>query len=334
LRSIFIFAVAVLVTLMSFCVAFADEVEGESSKLEFSGVLEGELGYTIGQEEDESDLALATVELGADMSLASNVCGHVLFLYEQGENDDNIAVDEGTIDLKLPITLPVELSLSLGRMYVPFGEFNSHFVTDPFTLEIGETNQVALQLSASHDIMEGSVALYNEEVDDSSQIGDIAAKVATSVPEGALGKDIGLSFGASLVTNVAGTDGLTDMIGGGAVPDRAMGLGGYVSLNAMGAFLEGEIVMALGDIEIPGGETLKPRAFNMELGYSLPNMPVEIAGKFEQFSENGDNSTNRFGGVVTIGLFDEAAFFGLEFLRSDDSETVENSIIGQLSVEF
>lgn len=329
---------AVLIVLVPACLVLADEEAEEYGKVEFSGVLEEEFGYVIGEGDDESDLVLATVELGADVSLGQNLDGHVLLLYEQGENDDNIAVDEGTVDLRLPVPLPAELSLSLGRMYIPFGEFNSHFVGDPFTLEIGEANEVALRLSASHEMVEVSVALYNKEVSvegsNSDQISDIAARIAASAPENALGEDIGLSLGASFITNITGTDGLTDMIGDSEVLERTMGLGGFASFGAMGVFLEGEVVLALGDIELPDGGTFKPRAFNVELGYSLPGMPVEIAGRFEQLSENGDNSTNRFGGVVSLGLFDETASLALELLRTDDGDTAENSIVGQLAVEF
>jgi hypothetical protein len=210
-------------------------------------------------------------------------------------------------------------------------------VADPFTLDIGETNQVALQILGSHDIVEGSVAIYNEEVEvegkNDAQIGDMAARIEASLPEGTLAEDIDLSFGASFITNIAGTDGLNDMIGS-QVSERAMGLGGSVSLSAIGVFLEGEFVMALGDIEAPGSGNLKPRAFNLELGYSLPDLPVEVAGKFERLSEDSDNDTNRFGGVVSIGLFGEAAFLAMEFLRIDDGETAASSIVSQLAIEF
>jgi hypothetical protein len=338
LRFTFVAIFATSMMLISLCVVFADEGAEEPGKVEFSGILEGEFGYTMAEGDDESGFALATVELSADVSLAPNVDGHLLFLYEQGENDDNIAVDEGTIDLKIPGVLPVELSLSLGRMYVPFGEFDSHFVADPFTLEIGETGQVALRLSASHEIVEASAAFYNEEVGveggNNTQIGDIAARIVASAPEGALGKDMNLSLGGSFITNMAGTDGLTDMIVDGEVSERGMGLGGFISLGAMGAFLEGEVVLALSDIEMPDGGTLKPGALNIELGYSLPGMPVEIAIKFEQLSEDGDNFTSRFGGVVSLGLFDETASLALEFLRTDDGDTAENSIVGQLAAGF
>ena len=133
MRLTFAGMLAVLIVLVPLSVTSADEEE--SAKVEFSGVLEGEFAYVMSEDDDESDLALATVELAADASPAPGVGLHLLLLYEQGENDDNIAMDEGTIDLKLPDILPVELSLSLGRMYVPFGEFGSHFVSDPFTLE-------------------------------------------------------------------------------------------------------------------------------------------------------------------------------------------------------
>lgn len=207
-----------LIILVLLCATSAGE---EAGKIEFSGALEGEFGYVMVDEDSESDFALAKVELGADASLSSNVSGHILFLYEQGENDDNIAIDEGFIDLNISQKLPLELSLSLGFMCVPFGEFNSHFVTDPFTLEIGETKQTALQISASQKTVKFSMALYNEEMDDSSHISDLAVKLSGSSPEGMLGKDINLSGGVSFISNMAGTDGLTDMIGGG-VSERSM----------------------------------------------------------------------------------------------------------------
>jgi hypothetical protein len=306
--------------------------------LEFSGLLEEEFGYVRVEGENESDFTLATVGLCADVCLVPNVEGHVLFLYEQGENEDNIAVDEAMIGFKLPNISPIELSLSLGRMYVPFGEFSSHFIADPFTLDVGETNEVAFQLSAAHEVAEVAAALYNDAVSvegsNNTQIADVAARIGASAPEGALGKDVSLSLGASFITNILGSDAFGDMIEGDEVSERVPGIGGFISVNAMGAFVESEFILALNDAELSDGEPLKPRAFNMELGYSLPKLSVEIAGKFEQLSENSDSSTNRFGGVVSFGLFSEVASLSVEFLQTDDGDAAERSITGQLSAEF
>lgn len=102
----------------------------------------------------------------------------------------------------------------------------------------------------------------------------------------------------------------------------------------MGIYLDGEIVTALSDIESSAGGNFKPRGLNIELGYALPNMPIEITGKFEQFSEDGNNSTNRLGAVVSSSLFNETAVLALEFLHTDNGDTTENSIVSQLAIEF
>lgn len=313
--------------------------EDEFGSVEFGGVLEGQFGHVIAEDDTGNDFTLATVELGTDVSLGPNVSGHVVFLYEQGENDDNIAVDTGTIDLSIPTNSPVELSLSFGLMCVPFGEYNSHFLADPYTLEIGETSQLALQLGAAYKVVSVSAALYNEEVgvvgDSNTRIGDVAARIAISAPEGVLGDGGAFTVGTSFITNVAGTDGLSEMIEGGEILERTAGLGAFISLSILGASLETEFIQVVDNIQIPdGGETLKPRAFNAELGYSLPDMPVSIAVRFEQLSESGHKDTRRFGGVASLGLFGGASFLTLEFLRTDDGDVTEDSIVTQLAVEF
>ena len=116
---------------------------------------------------------------------------------------------------------------------------------------------------------------------------------------------------------------------------RFLACGGFISLSALGASLETEFIQVVDNIQIPDGDgILKPRAFNAELGYSLPDMPVSIAARFEQFSENGHNHTRRFGGVASLSLFGGASSLTLEFLRTDDGDITEDSIVTQLAVEF
>ena len=313
--------------------------EDEFASVEFSGLLEGQFGHVITENDTGNDFSLATVELGTDVSLGPNVSGTVVFLYEQGENDDNIAVDTGTINLGIPMNSPVELSLSFGLMCVPFSECRSHFLADPYTLEIGETSQLALQLGAAYKVVSVSAALYNEEVDvvgdSNTRIGDVAARIAISAPEGILGDGGAFTVGTSFITNAAGTDGLSGMIEGGEVLEKTAGLGGFISLSALGASLEAEFVQVVDNIRTPdGGETLKPRAFNAELGYSFPDVPVSLAARFEQISENGHDYTKRFGGVASLSLFGGASSLALEFLRTDDGDVTEDSIVTQLAVEF
>lgn len=117
-----------------------------SERIELSGLIEVEAGYVSidpkeGDSSDESDIAVATVELGVDAEITKHVLGHVLFLYEDGED---ISVDEATITLSGEDVIPAYLTA--GEMYVPFGNFESHMISDPLTLEIAETREAAIQV--------------------------------------------------------------------------------------------------------------------------------------------------------------------------------------------
>jgi hypothetical protein len=102
----------------------------------------------------------------------------------------------------------------------------------------------------------------------------------------------------------------------------------------MRLFLNGEVIQTLDDLETISGEKIKPSSFNIELGYALPDIPVELAGKFEQVSQNEGDSTKRFGGVISTGFAQNRASLKLEVLRIDDGETTQNTITSQLAISF
>lgn len=328
-------------------IAHAAEDEERTSLIQFNGLIESEAGIAIIQGDEtttESDFALATVELGADAQLSDNVEAHLLLLYEEGENDDNIAVDEGNIALKNIYGTP--LSITFGRLYVPFGEFNSHFVSDPFTLEIAETGKTALQLGAEHEFLAVSLAFFKSGVvaegEENNNLNNISARIAVTPTEEMVGEGISLSVGASFIKNLADTDGIGDVIGFDAdkLDDIPLGLGAFTSVGLSGAFLEGEFITALGDFS---GKTAtgaifesKPWALNAEIGYALENLPIpiEVAAKFERLHQGEDANVNRFGGVISAGLFAETASIAAEFLRADAGDESENTLTFQLSAEF
>lgn len=140
-----------------------------SDRIKFGGLLEVE-AFVEDNEADEtnsSDITLATVELAFDARVNDRVRTHVLFLWEEDETDP-IALDEGTII----IDLAEGVSLTAGKMYLPFGVFESHFISDPLTLELGETNETAVLISyeagplgLSAGVFRGSVGEAGEEDD-------------------------------------------------------------------------------------------------------------------------------------------------------------------------
>lgn len=62
-------------------------------KVELSGVVEIEAGYTDAEGDKSSDIDLTNVELGIDVSLTDFAAAFVLFKWE--DDDDGVVIDEG-----------------------------------------------------------------------------------------------------------------------------------------------------------------------------------------------------------------------------------------------
>lgn len=310
----------------------------DNAKLDISGLLQSEFSYLTGNDENESDVYFSVMELSIDPSLGSNVSGHLLVLYEYGENDDNFSLDEASISLKMPLNENIELSTSLGKLAIPFGEFSSHFVSDPFVLEIGETKQHAFGISVNHKIIQACLTVLKDRLHvngrNNNQINSFAFKLKGSVPQDILGEKANILFGGSLISNIAASDGLSEMFVASPILKKSSGLNGFVSLNIMGVFLDAETIMALNDIKTSEDETQKPKSINIELGYALPGLPVEIAGKYENLSFNEEDKTKRYGGALSVGIFCNTAKLNLEILRTDKGDTKYNSVTVQISIEF
>lgn len=98
--------------------------------MEISGLLEAEIGFSSDfNNVDTSDITLATVELAFDAQINERVSAHVLMLHEDDDTEP-AEIDAGIIGLDLN----GGWSLAAGRMYLPFGVFETHMVSDPLTL--------------------------------------------------------------------------------------------------------------------------------------------------------------------------------------------------------
>ncbi len=87
---------------------------------------------TRGNTDSASDLTLATAQLGLGIEVNEYFSGKLIVLFEEDtEGDDRIEVDETTVNLASG-----PWSGRIGRQYLPFGHFHSHFISDPLTLEL------------------------------------------------------------------------------------------------------------------------------------------------------------------------------------------------------
>ncbi|MFO7913289.1 MAG: LbtU family siderophore porin, partial [Desulfotignum sp.] len=162
------------------------EVEGGKwfQRIQVEGLIEFEAAHTRTRfsdpgeaDEEENDMDLATVELIVDAAISDQVDGHVMFKYEE----DDLFVDEGFITLSGTDAFPG--FLTAGRQYLPFGYYDSHFVTDPATLVLGETNDGAVVAGYrfAGDMVEVSAGLFNGavgETGDDDMVDSVVAAVA------------------------------------------------------------------------------------------------------------------------------------------------------------
>lgn len=317
-------------------------------KIELSGLIEVEAGYADfdpdeGDSEDESDLVLATVELGIDVDFTKHVSGSVLLLWEEDDTEE-LLVDEGFIRLDGEDVLPAYLQA--GKMYVPFGNFDSMFISDPLTLELGETRESAAVVGYANDIFDISVGFFNGDIDDNddSHIDDLVASAVYAMPEGTV-KGLELTAGVSWISNIADSDTLGDMVDVDELDDKVGGVAAFVTatLNErwtliaeyLGALDEFEIGELKGeDDEFNTAEKYEPKTWNVELGCAVTDA-LEVAVRYE----GGDDLAgllpdSQYGIAATYGLFDNTTL-AVEYLHGEfENDDEQDVLTAQLAYEF
>jgi hypothetical protein len=324
--------------------AVGRQVEGEKwyDRIQISGLVEVEAGYGKTDfddpaEEDEktSDIDLATVELAVDARIVDHVDGHVLFKYE----DDDVFVDEGFITLTGTEAFPAYLIA--GRQYIPFGNFDSHFITDPTTLTLGETNEGAVMAGyrIKGEMLDISLGAFNgraQEDDDDDAIDSFVAGLAVNPLEG-------LTLGASYTSNLAGSDAFNEVV---VDPDNlaslVAGWSAYVSYEFLDRFkLIGEYVAALdnfkaGEIyDAADTQKRKPTAWNIEFGVAITET-LGLAARYGGSDDGGDFlPETEYGAVLNWGFFKNTNL-AFEYLHGEFEDDVQETetVTAQLSIEF
>ncbi|WP_372684002.1 LbtU family siderophore porin [Desulfosarcina sp.] len=317
-------------------------------RIQISGLIEVEAGYRKFEEKNdpaadtkESDVDLATVELVADAKIAKHVDGHVMFKYEE----DEVFVDEGFIALVGTKSFPAYLIA--GRQYLPFGYYDSHFVTDPNTLVLGETNQGAAVAGyrIGGERVDLSVGAFKGEIDKAGDDDAIDSFVAaiTAHP-----LDF-LMAGVSYTSNLASSDSLSAVIeenGTTELTDRVGGWSAFLTIEYLDRFkLIGEYVGALDDFE--AGELYSPAtldkkrsptAFNVELGAMI----IEDLGLALRYGGSDDGAgvlpEKQYGAVLNWGI--GSCNLAFEYLHDEfedtglDVEQEADTLTAQLAVAF
>jgi hypothetical protein len=324
----------------------AGVVEGDQwvERLKIHGLVEIEAGYSRidfddpdAGDEKSSDVDLATVELAVDARIAPHVDAHVLFKYEA----DDLFVDQGYISLTGPDRFPAYLIA--GRQVIPFGWFESHFITDPTTLELGETNEGAVVIGYRPggewvDISAGAFNGKTEEAGADDHIADFVGRIVVAPLEG-------IRFGASYTSNLAAADSLADQVLTD-LNDTVAGWSVFTTVTLLERLtVIGEYLAALDAFEVgelyTGGDTerRRPAAWNVELGYALSDR-WQAALRYGGATDGDAGGAEflpetQYGAVVNWGLLDNTNL-AMEYLHGEFENDVQKTdvITAQLAVEF
>lgn len=218
--------------------------------------------------DNETDLVVDSVELGIGAQVSDWVNGEVVLLWEQGEGLD---VDTATVTIGPP---EGAWSITGGQLYVPFGVFETNLISDPLTLDIGETRQTAFQLDGSAGALSGSVFVFKgdnmEDGDNLIQGFGFAAGYSVETDSFELGLNL------SYTNDLGDSDGLE--VEGAEGYDRVAGISASAMLTIGSVSVLGEYLGAMdtfgADYVAFGDYGAKPSAWTVEAAYGF-----DLAGK-------------------------------------------------------
>ena len=311
--------------------------------LEFSGAMEIEVNTGFDHTAAKnSDIALATVELGLDAKISENVSAHLLVLHEDDDTDPPV-IDEGYISLTKD-----NMFLNAGRMYVPFGKFDSHMVSDPLTLEIAETQESAILAGYTINGLSASLYIFNGDADQTGDDGDVIDDFGISLGYTTKFNEIDITAGFDYINNMAETDGIQDSLAGPTIQGHTSGVAMHANisvdnLNVIVEYITASNDFNTADISFNGNEA-QIRASNIEVAYSTKIDEREVTFAFaHQSSSDVDGSAlpdkrNMISASTTI--FDDIGL-SVEYTDASDYVTADGGtgnsggmLTAQLAVEF
>ncbi|MBN2809793.1 MAG: LbtU family siderophore porin [Deltaproteobacteria bacterium] len=315
--------------------------------IEFSGTIEIEASYENYKAQHESGVAsshldLATAELGVDAFLSPGVRAHIIFAYDK---DEGVDLDEAMLHYQAigvcqpDCTCNAHWFASLGLMKVPFGYYASHFITDPLTLTLGETREVAALAGLNGGPLMLAAGVYNGALDVEGRedhLDKFFAAAFLHLKEG-LVPDLSGQVGISYISNIADSIELTDYFADEFAVDslqaRVGGCSAFLSLAFREIFsLEAEWVGALGHFKVD--RRFAPKTWNLELAYR-PLEALEIGLRYAG-SRDGLNflPEKQYGLVAAYEIFEKTSI-GIEYLYEEyENQDRANRVTTQVGVEF
>jgi hypothetical protein len=221
--------------------------------------------------EETSDITLATVALHLDAEPAEWTRAHIVLLYEEGEEDDHVIIDEATVTLGDLDSFPAYLSA--GRMYLPFGSFATNMISDTLPLALGEINDAAVQAGFESAGLQATLYVFHGDIrekNDAEKIDNWGAGLHYVREGETFSCDVGLGW----LNNIGDTDGLGDYLEENTavneMDDYVAGLAAHLLLGYGPVDFSAEYIRALDRFKTAeisfAGAGAEPEAWSFELG--------------------------------------------------------------------
>lgn len=308
-----------------------------TQRLTISGLLEvaGSVGgtrFADGTSDAASELALATAQIGFGLAVNEHTRGELSFLFEE---DGPVEVDEAAIQLAFGPGFA-----RLGRQYLPFGAFHSHFISDPLTLELGETRETAILAGFQADRFTIAAFGFNgaaEKIGTEDHLRDWGASL-TATPLA------GLELGGSYLSDLADSNAELLVAGGNLFSQRVGGWSAFANLDLGPVAFAGEVLgattaFAVADLDADGdGRGDLPLAWNLEFA-CYPRQRVELALRYGGSADLAGFPRRQYGANVSWSPWEHTSL-ALEYLRgrfvADFGHPVKQSdlVSAQLAVAF
>ncbi|MCK5682153.1 LbtU family siderophore porin, partial [bacterium] len=248
---------------------FADRLKLIGEHVKIGGLVEVEFGFSDDYEgNNESDIVLATVALDIDINLHKYIAAHILLLWEEDDTEP-VDLDEGYIVLGNTEHFP--LYLQVGKLYLPFGNFESHMISDPLTLELGETRETAAILGVDYKGLYASAYTFNGDIDESGDDNEIKC-FGLAAGYAFENQNLGFDIGMGWINSVADSDTLGDFLPS-QIEDYVCGLTAHAIFTWQGLTLIGEYLGATDKFEVNELEFkqsgAEPKTWNIEIGYTF-----------------------------------------------------------------
>lgn len=315
-------------------------IEIADKKLMIWGSVELNAVYNKEEGQDaESDIIISEAQLGFMPIINDRIHAHFVLLYEDGED---LAVDEANITLS-QYGEGMGFNFIGGLQYLPYGNYSSSMISDPMTLELGETSETAVVFGWANETVSIRVGAFNGEVDaggDDDVIDSLVASLEINM-------SYGITTGASYISDLAesGIE-LIQPDTSDSISHYSDSISHYVDSVAGASFfvtaefgmftMNAEYVFALDEFEqesIDAGEDLtgpEPRAFNLEFNFS-PIERWDFALRFEK-AKDFQGDPERYGFTISYGIFPNM-ILALEYLRTEADVDIDTATV-QLAIGF